>query len=97
MKNINKVLTWISIIYIVITVGFNVFGYFHLPDVIATQMSFSGSEVNHMPTPIYLISTSILVTILSIGCITKKEQKLKYGLINTIIVIANIVMISVQL
>lgn len=99
MNTKNKIIRWISIIYILTTGGFNLIGYFNLPDIIATQFSFSGEQVNHMPTPIYLIASFLLVTILSVVCITRQElqQKIKYLLVNTIILIANIVMIATQL
>ena len=85
-------------IYILITGGINLYGYFNLPKEIATQFSLTGGAVNRMPTPIYLIIVFILVLLMSIFCLTKgQEQKLKYLLVNAIIVIANVVMIVSQL
>lgn len=95
----NKFILWISVFYIAITTAINLYGYFNLPDVIATQFSMTGNDnVNHMPAPVYLIGTFFLISIFSVFTITKsKEQKLKYLLINSILVIANVAMILSQI
>lgn len=96
--NKQKLYTVISLLYILITAGINVYGYFNLPDEIATQFSFTGGSVNHMPTLIYMIATFGIVFMISMFCMSKGQvQKLKYLLVNTIIVIANIAMIVSQL
>lgn len=93
-----KIYSSICLLYILVTGGINVFGYFKLPAEIATQFSFSGESVNRMPTPIYMIVSFGIVFLLSMFCMTKgQEQKLKYLLVNTILVVANIVMIVTQL
>lgn len=85
-------------IYIVITGGFNSFAYFRLPDTIDTQFSFTGGHVNTMPKAIYLIGSVVIVLILAVfGAKKEIEIKIKYTIINTIIVIANIVIILMQL
>ena len=95
----NRIFQWVSLLFIVITVGVNLYGFFHLPDVIATQFSLTASDnVNHMPSPVYLIGTLLLIIVLSVLTITKsKEQKLKYLLINTLLFFANIILIVTQL
>lgn len=94
----DKIYKIISLIYILLTGGFNLFGYFNLPGTIATQISFSGEPVNQMKTPIYLLISFGIVLLLGLFSITKgQEQKLKYLLGNTILVVANIVMIVTQL
>lgn len=93
-----KIYFWINMLYVLVTGGFNLYGYFNLPDEIATQFSFTGEQVNHMPTYIYMLVSFGIVLMLSLFCITKEqEQKLKLLLVNTLLVIANIVMIVTQL
>ncbi len=93
-----KIYLWISMAYLLITGGFNLYGYFNLPSEIATQFSFSGEQVNHMPTPIYLLISFGIVFLLAMFSLTKgQEQKIKFLIVNTIIVIANIIMIVMQL
>lgn len=89
---------WISMLYVLVTGGFNLYGYFNLPSEIATQFSFTGEQVNRMPTYIYMLVSFGIVLMISLFCITKgQEQKLKFLLVNTIIVIANIALIVMQL
>jgi uncharacterized membrane protein len=88
----------LSSIYMIITGAINIYGYFNLPEVIATQFSLTGRQVNTMKTPIYLLGSFAIVVILSVLCIKKeKEQQIKYLLISSFIVIVNIVMIITQL
>jgi uncharacterized membrane protein len=93
----DRIFLVLSVIYIVITGGINLFGFFHLPDEVATHFSFTGEQVNRMPKEIYLLIGFIVVLILALFSSTKGQQKLKYLLVNSIIVIANIVMIMSQL
>lgn len=93
----NKLHILLNIIYVVVTALVNVFGYFRLPDVIATQFG-SDSRVNHMPKAIYLPGSFLIILILAVFCIrTEPGQRIKYLIINTIIFVANIIMILVQI
>lgn len=85
-------------IYIVLTGGFNLYSYFHLPDTMATQISFSGEKVNHMPTPVYLLCAFLLTLILGMLSVkNEREQRMKYFLGTTIVFIANVVLLVMQL
>jgi hypothetical protein len=93
-----KVYLIISMIYVAVTGLINLYGYFNLPEEIATQFGLTEEQVNRMPTPLYLFVSFGAVLLLSLFCITKRqEQKLKYIVVNTLIVIANIAMIVSQL
>ena len=88
----------LSVLCVVISGVVNLYGYVNLPKVIATQFSASGSSVNHMPKEWYLIGTFLLVSILAYICISKgQEKKLKFLLVNILIVICNAVLIITQL
>ena len=88
----------ISLIYIVITGGINLYAYFNLPDRMATQISLSGEKVNTMPTPLYLSGVFVAVLVIStIYLKVEKERKIKLLLVDSLIVVANIVMIVIQL
>jgi hypothetical protein len=93
----DKIYLIVSIIYIAVTVGINIYGYFHLPDQMATQFGITGEQVNRMPKEIYLVFSFAAVFILALFTITKGQQKLKYLIVNALIVIMNIVMIAMQL
>jgi uncharacterized membrane protein len=94
----NKVYLLINAIYIIVTAAINIYGYFRLPEEIDTQFSFSGESVNHMPKSIYLIISFFIVLVLALFSIKNEpSQKLKYLIINSIIFIANIIMIFIQL
>lgn len=92
-----KIYLIVSIIYIAVTVGINIYGYFHLPGQMATQFGITGEQVNRMPKEIYLVISFAAVLILALFTITKGQQKLKYLIVNALIVIMNIVMIAMQL
>lgn len=98
MKNKGNVFLWLHICYIIITGSINLYGYFKLPEEIATQISFTGGQVNHMSKTVYLLIIFGIVLALSyFGIFKAKEQRLKYLLVNSVIVIANIIMIVIQL
>jgi uncharacterized membrane protein len=98
MKSKGNIFLWLQICYIIITGSINLYGYFKLPEKVATQFSFTGEQVNHMSKSIYLLSAFGIVLLLSyFGIFKAKEQRLKYLLLNSVIVIANIVMIVIQL
>ncbi|MHB8127532.1 MAG: DUF1648 domain-containing protein [Mobilitalea sp.] len=93
-----KILSIVSIIYIILTGVINAYGYFHLPKIMATQFSFSGEKVNMMSKSTYLLIGFAAVFVLSVFCLrNEKEKKIKYFLIDSLIVIANIMMIVSQL
>lgn len=93
----NKLHILLSIIYVVGTAIVNVFGYIRLPEVIATQFG-RDNKVNHLPKEIYLSGSFLIVSILAAICIkTEPAQRIKYLIINTIIFIANIIMILIQI
>jgi len=88
----------INILYVIVTGAFNLYGYFHLPEQIATQISFSGGSVNYMSKAIYLSLSFVIVAALSYFSMkTEKEKKVKYIVVDTVIVISNIAMIAIQL
>lgn len=96
--NKEKSVFYLSIFYITFTFILDLIGYFKLPDKIATQFSLSGEATKHTSTPIYLIISFAIITLLSIFCMKKdSSQKLKYILVTTLVVIANAVTIIVQL
>lgn len=94
----NKVYFLINAVYIIVTAVINIVGYFRLPEEIATQFGFSGESVNHMPKSIYLVVSFFIVVVLALFSIKNEPaQKLKYLIINSIIFIANIIMIFIQI
>lgn len=99
MKNIKqKRIEIISITIILVTGLINIYGYFKLPDKIATHLSITGEQTNRVPTPIYLILSFALVLILTfINIKNEKEQKLKNIIATLIIVVANIAIILTQI
>lgn len=97
-KSGNKLSIGLSAAFIIITAGINIFGYFNLPEKISTQISTSGKSSNTMSTPLYLVVSFLAVVLLSFLFFkSENEQKIKWLVTNIIIVIANIVMIAVQL
>ncbi len=99
MGNMKKIsaYTIISMIYILVTSGMNLFGYMRLPAEIATQISFSGEAASRMPKGVYLLISLGAVTLLSLLCIFRgREQKLKFLLVNSLLVIVNIAVIVIQ-
>ena len=97
-KTGNKPPFIISAVLIIITAGINLYGFLNLPDEIATQISMSGGKVNRMSTPLYLIIVTIAVLVISV-LYTKveREQKIKWLLVDIVVVVANIVMIVTRL
>ena len=82
----------------IITVSINVLGYLRLPDEIATQISLTGGSVNRMPTAIYLTGSFVLIAIFALLTLrNEREQRIKYFLVNTILTVANIIMIAIQI
>lgn len=94
----SKALFMICMIYIVITGAINLIGYFNLPEKMASQFSFRGGSANTMPKSVYLLFGFALVLLLSLYSIkSEREQKIKYFLVDSIIVVANIILIIIQL
>jgi len=87
----------IGAVIILITAGVNLYGYFNLPDEIATQFSLTGGKANRMPTPLYLTLAFIIVLLISVLYIkSEKEQKIKLLVTDIVVCIANIAMIATQ-
>lgn len=100
MKTIKKhFFLIINIVYLVIVVGVSIYGFINLPDEVATQIGLSGKLGNMVPKTNYLIGALIIITLLSVLGMTRKEkeQKIKYFVACTICVIAHIAMIVAQL
>lgn len=95
--NKDKAYLLISFVYIIITGGINIYGYLNLPEKIATQISFSGEQVTHMPKLVYLLVSFAGVLFLTVLGNAKPMQKLKYFLVSTLIVVLNIIIIVTQL
>lgn len=99
MKLIKKhIFIIVNIFYLILTGAVSIFGYFHLPDKVATHISLSGELSNRVSKPVYLIGAFIIILILSVLSMTKeKELKIKYLFAVTICVIAHISMIVIQM
>ncbi len=98
MKLDNRIIKWINVGFLIITAIINIIGYYKLPGEIATQFSLTGEKVNYMSKTIYLLGSFGIVLLLTlVGKFKEQEQKLKYLLVNCLIVVANIVMIVIQL
>lgn len=97
--NKKKLISYLLIFYTVITGLLNIYGFFNLPDKISTHFGFSGKATGaETSTPIYLIIGFALVAVLSYAGMKKEgEQKIKYILADTLIVICNFVLILIQL
>jgi|GEM_PF-2314125 len=97
-KSDNKTPLLLCAIFIIITGGINLFGYFNLPDQIATQISMTGEHVNRMSTSLYLSLVFALVVVFSVLSLNvEKEKKIKWLSVDAVIVVANMVMIIIQL
>ena len=97
MKKPQNILFLISLFCLAITGGINILGYLYLPEVIATQISFTGGGVNTMPKIYYLIGGFVLSLILTVMVNKSKDEKLKWFLVNVLITVANCVMVLIQL
>jgi uncharacterized membrane protein len=85
-------------IYLVITLLFDAYAYQRLPDTIATQFSSRGGVTNTMPKLTYmLITAGILLLLFLFGNRKEKITQIKNIAVSTIIVIANIVILAIQL
>ncbi len=94
-KNIYLILNGI---YLVITLLFDAYAYQKLPETIATQFSFRGETANTMPKTTYmLITAGIILLLFLMGNRKEKLVQIKYLAVSTIVVIANIVMLAIQL
>lgn len=99
MKKLKEdILLLINMVFLLITAVINVYGYFHLPDEVATQFSFNGSKVNVMHKETYLVGGFVLMCLMAfMSRKGTKESRIKYTAVNAIILVANIVMIVIQL
>lgn len=86
------------IIYILISGLVNIYGFFKLPDEIATHYDFNGEKSNYIPTPIYLIISFLLIVFLPLLSLNKdRDRKIKLLITSLIIVIVNMVIIFGQI
>lgn len=101
MKNVKWNLSMIiAVITTLLTVVVNIFGYFKLPDKVATKFSITGNLNNMVSKPVYLILTFLLIVVISILSVSKaeeKDQRMKYIVVSIIVTVANIAMIAVQI
>lgn len=97
MKKSHDVLFLISLLCLVITGGINLLGYFNLPDIMATQISFSGGGVNTMPKAYYLIGGFVLSLLLAILVMKSKQERIKWFIAQVIIAIANVIIVLIQI
>jgi uncharacterized membrane protein len=93
----NKPILAICTALMIITAGINLYGYFHLPDKIATQIGFNGEYQNQISTQLYLVIVLIVVIFISVLTVrSEKENQHKWLFTDILIGIANIVMIILQ-
>jgi hypothetical protein len=99
MKNIKSNLYPImNGIYLIGTILIDLFAYGRLPDTIATQFSISGNTANTMPKLTYmLITTGIILVLFVLGIQKDRYGRIKLLAANTILFIANIILLVVQL
>jgi cytochrome bd-type quinol oxidase subunit 2 len=94
----NNVFFNINLGYILVTGLINLYGYFQLPERMVTQISLTGGKTNTMPTPVYLLAVFVGMIIFTVlGRKSERDQKMKWFFTTTIIFIANIIMIAIQL
>ena len=83
--------------YLLITFLFDVYAYGRLPDNIATQFNSKG-VANTMPKLTYmLIIIGILLFLFMLGNGKGKTERIKYVAISTLLVIANIIVLAIQI
>lgn len=99
MKNWKKDILFILHMALLAATGIlNIYGYFHLPDRIATQISFTGERVNDMPKGFYLLlSFAILLVLAVMNKRGRIEKKIPVALAAVLVFIGNIVVIITQL
>ncbi|MDF2905767.1 MAG: hypothetical protein K0R34_1088 [Herbinix sp.] len=94
----NNIYMILNGVYLVITLLFDVFAYGRLPGTITTQFSFRGEAANTMPKLTYMLVTAgIILLLFLLGRRRERMVQIKYLAANTILVIANIVMLALQL
>lgn len=82
---------------LLITIAFDAVMYPRLPDTIATQISTHGEMGNLMPKGIYMsITVGILLLLYILGKNKDRTGRIKNSIVSVIIIIANIVMLSLQ-
>ncbi len=99
MKNMKKDIMFIlHMVLVAVTGVLNVYGYFRLPDTIATQISFTGERVNSMPKALYLLlSFAILLILAVVNKRGRVEKKLTTTIAAVLVFIGNIFVIMTQL
>ena len=88
----------IFIICVAITGVANIIGYRELPAMVATQLGMSGKLQNTMPKAFYLLLTFAVTVLISLmGYFRESNDRIKFVVADVIVVIANIIMISIQI
>ncbi len=99
MKDSRKdILFILHIILVAITGILNVYGLFHLPNTIATQISLRGSGVNTMPKALYLLlSFAIMLALAVVNRRGNVQRKMTSTIASVLVFIGNILVIATQL
>ncbi len=99
MKNWKRDILFILHMVLLVATGIlNIYGYFHLPDRIATQISFTGARVNYMPKEFYLVLSLVILLILAfVNKSGRVEKKLTTTIAAVLVFIGNAFVIITQL
>lgn len=88
MKNTIKIF---GIVFIAVTLLFNVITYFYLPSTMVVQMKLDGSAGTTLPKLVYLGGSFIVISFLSLLMISNKDDSKRITLITGLVFIVNIV------
>ncbi len=99
MRNSKRDILFILHMILVTATGIlNIYGYFRLPDTIATQISFSGDRVNSMPKALYLLLSFVILLVLAfVNKSGRAEKKLTSTIAAVLVFIGNVFVIFTQL
>ncbi len=99
MRNSKKDIIFILHLVLVALTGIlNLYGYFNLPDTIATQVSFTGDNVNSMPKVLYLfISFVIMLVLATVNKKGRADKRITSTIASVLVFIGNILVITTQL
>lgn len=92
------ILFTLHIVLLVVSGILNIYGYFHLPDTIATQISLSGDRVNSMPKGLYLLLSIVILLLLAV--VNKKgrvDKKVTTTIAAVLVFIGNVFVVITQL
>lgn len=88
----------LHLVLVAVTGVINVYGYFHLPDTVATQISFSGERANSMPKGLYLLlSFAILLVLAAVNKMGRVDKRITSTIAAVLVFIGNILVIITQL